>query len=293
MRTRRFASPTTQIDEAGAREHFVDAALYDFEYRRRRADVNFYRRLAEDRARHFTPGPILDLGCGTGRILVPLLRDGHAVVGLDRSPQMLARASARVRRLSAVRQRRALLLRADLRTLAFYPRFALAIVAFHGIQHLYTTQDLRRFLRALRESLLPDGWIAFDVLPPDPEWLSRDSTRRWARTRFTHPITGEKLVYSTNHTYAARRRVLSMNLYYQPVDADGRACAPERTVHLSHRQLAPIEVQAMLAAAGFKLMATFGGFDGRAIDDEGPNTSDEHIYVARRTGAPAKALARR
>ena len=82
-------------EEAGAREAFDDAALYDFEYRRRRADINFYRRLADDR-RQFAPvGPVLDLACGTGRLLVPLLRDGHTVVGLDQSAPMLAAASRR------------------------------------------------------------------------------------------------------------------------------------------------------------------------------------------------------
>ena len=82
-------------EEAGGREAFEDAALYDFEYRRRRADINFYRRLADDR-RQFAPvGPVLDLACGTGRLLLPLLHDGHTVVGLDRSVSMLAAASRR------------------------------------------------------------------------------------------------------------------------------------------------------------------------------------------------------
>ena len=62
---------------------FEDAALYDWEYRRRRDDVRFYRTLADERG-----GPVLDLGCGTGRLMAPLLRDGHVVVGLDHAPAM-------------------------------------------------------------------------------------------------------------------------------------------------------------------------------------------------------------
>src|SRR5579872_1344764 len=95
-------------EAAGAVEPFQDAALYDWEYRRRRDDVRFYRTLADERG-----GPVLDLGCGTGRLLLPLLRDGHVVVGLDRSGPMLARAAARVGRLGASARGRALLLRAD------------------------------------------------------------------------------------------------------------------------------------------------------------------------------------
>ena len=63
-----------------ARDPFEDALLYDWEYRRRRDDVRFYGTLADERG-----GPILDLGCGTGRLMVPLLRAGHVVVGIDRS----------------------------------------------------------------------------------------------------------------------------------------------------------------------------------------------------------------
>src|SRR5450432_1002644 len=136
-------------ETAGALEPFEDAALYDWEYRRRRADVTFYRMLADERG-----GPVLDLGCGTGRLLAPLLADGHAVVGVDHAPAMLARAAARVARLSASRRRRALLVRADLRRLAFAPRFAFAIVAFHGIQHLVTDADLLDFLRRARAALI-------------------------------------------------------------------------------------------------------------------------------------------
>src|SRR3569623_557391 len=115
-------------EQAGAVTPYRDAALYDREYRGRRADVAFYRRLAWMRG-----GPILDLGCGTGRLLIPLLRDGHRVVGVDLSPSMLSRASARMRRLARQRRRAGLLLRADLRHLPLRQkgRFPLIVMAFH------------------------------------------------------------------------------------------------------------------------------------------------------------------
>src|SRR5882672_11506580 len=135
---------------AGALEPFEDATLYDWEYRRRRDDVSFYRMLADERG-----GPALDLGCGTGRIMLPLLADGHVVVGVDHSRAMLARAAERVARLPPSGRRRALLVRADLRRLAVTaaPRFALAIVAFHGIQHLVTDAELLGFFRRVRATL--------------------------------------------------------------------------------------------------------------------------------------------
>jgi SAM-dependent methyltransferase len=271
----------TTDDDAGAREHFEDAALYDFEYRRRRADVNFYRRLVKDRMAFADPGPVLDLACGSGRLLVPLLRDGHTAVGIDRAPAMLAAAARRVARLSPARRARCLLVRGDLRRLALRPRFAIALVAFHSVQHLTSDADLRRFLRAVAASLAPGGWLAFDVLPPDPRWLNRGDDRRWARTMFRHPSTGQRLVYTTDHRYDGARRLLNMRLYYQPVDERGRPMGQERIVRLSHRQLWPAEVKKLLSAAGFRLMGAFAGFDGSALPAGDGLPADEHIYVAR------------
>ncbi len=74
------ASLVDDLVDAGSREHYADAALYDYEYRRRRADVTFYRELAREH-----PGPILELGAGSGRVTVALARDGHDVVAIDQS----------------------------------------------------------------------------------------------------------------------------------------------------------------------------------------------------------------
>ncbi len=263
-------------EDAGSREAFEDAALYDFEYRRRRADVNFYRRLAQDRLQFSPRGPILDLACGTGRLAIPLLRDGHRVVGLDRSAAMLAAARQRVSRLASVRRHSALLVRADMRRFSVAPCFSLAIAAFHSVQHLYAVRDIRAFLRAVRAALVPGGWLAFDLLPSDPSWLHRDPARRWARTVFRHPLSRQRLIYTTNHEYDRRRQVVHMRIYYQPVDDHGKTTGPERVVRLCHRQIEPRQVQELLTAEGFRILASFGGFDGRSLDQG----ADEHIYVA-------------
>ena len=273
-------------EEAGAREAFEDAALYDFEYRRRRADVRFYRRIAQERL-EAGPGTILDLACGTGRLLLPLLRDGHTVVGVDRSAPMLARAAGRVRRLTPSRRQRALLVRGDLRRLPTTERrFTLAICAFHSVQHLVDEADLIAFFRSAHASLIPGGWLAFDLLPPDPAWIHRDPTRRWGRTVFRHPGTSERFVYTNNHTYDPARRALHIRLYYQPIDQAGRPSGRERVLRLCHRQLTPDEIASLLARAGLQLVTAFGGFDGRPLAGVGGGVDepdDEHIYVARKS----------
>jgi hypothetical protein len=173
------------------------------------------------------------------------------------------------------------LLQGDLRALPTRPSFGLVLCAFHSVQHLVDDRDLAAFFRGVRRSLLPGGWLAFDVLPPDPAWIARDPNRRWGRTRFRHPVTGQRFDSTNNHVYDPARRALHIRLYYQPVDAQGRPSGKELVHRLCHRQLTPAEVRVHLERAHLRLLTSYGGFDARPLTyREGED--DEHIYVARR-----------
>jgi SAM-dependent methyltransferase len=260
------------------RDPFDDAGLYDWTYRRRRDDVRFYRTLADERG-----GPALDLGCGTGRLMIPLLRDGHVVAGVDRAPAMLARAHARLARLSMATRRRALLARGDLRALPFTGRFAFAVAAFHGVQHLYTDEDQVAGYRSVAATLIPGGWFAFDSFAPNARFLARSGTRRrWGRTRFRHPVTGRPTLYTESYRYDGQ--VLATSFHYQELDGRGRPRGRERRTILRHRLLAPHDVRALLARAGLTLIASWGGFDGRPLD-ETDDENEQHIFLARRKPA--------
>ena len=267
-------SVTREEEVAGAIEHFQDAALYDHDYRRRRDDVRFYRTLAAEHG-----GPVLDLACGTGRLMVPLLRDGHTVVGLDHAPAMLASAAKKIGRLARPRRARALLVRGDLRRFAFAQRFGFAVAAFHSVQHLMTAGDLLRFLGAVRRALMPGGWFAFDVFAPERRFLERDETRRWDRTPFRDPTTGKRWIYTINHHYDRRRRTLLMRMYYLPVNARGAAVGAERVLRLCHRQLTPDEVRALLDRAGLQLIASWSDFAGGPLRRE--SETEQHVYLAK------------
>jgi SAM-dependent methyltransferase len=228
-RTPRPAGLSDQLVEdlvdAGSREHYADAALYDYEYRRRRADVTFYRELARRRG----ADRILELGAGTGRITVPLARDGHAVVAVDQSDAMLARLTARVDHLPPAVAGRITPVRGDLRGFTVPGRFPLAIAAFNVLEHLYTRGEFEACLQRVAAHLAPGGAFAFDVQLPDLAWLARDPTRRWAKTRFTHPVTGQSMFYSTNHDYDPISQIVLIRLYYDPADEPAAGGRNRRT----------------------------------------------------------------
>jgi SAM-dependent methyltransferase len=258
-----------------SRDPFEDAGLYDWTYRRRRDDVSFYRTLAHERG-----GPVLDLGCGTGRLMVPLLRDGHVVAGVDRSTAMLSRAQGRLARLRPAVRQRALLARGDMRALPFASRFAFAISAFHSVQHLYTDDDQVAGYRAVAATLIPGGWFAFDSFAPNSQFLARVGTRRrWGRTRFRHPVSGRPILYT--ESYRRDGQVLATTFHYQELDGRGRSRGTERRAVLRHRLLAPADVRVLLGRAGLTLIASWGGFDGRPLDETDDET-EQHIFLAQR-----------
>jgi SAM-dependent methyltransferase len=249
------------IVELGSREHYEDAALYDYEYRRRRADVTFYRELA--RRQLGGPGRILELGCGSGRATVPLARDGHQVVAVDRSRPMLDRLRARLAGLPAAVAARITPIEADLRTFDVLPaggeagdRFPFAFAAFNVLEHLYTRGEVDACLRRVAAHLTPDGVFAFDVQLPDLAWLLRDGGKRWARTRFTDPTTKRRLLYSTNHDYDPVSQIALIRIYYDPIDDDG----PGRVVQLSQRKFFPAELEALVSHAGMRVVDRYGDF---------------------------------
>ena len=258
--------------EAGTREHYLDAALYDFEYRRRRADVNHYRALASRFARRAAAVEtisIVELGSGTGRLLAPLARDGHDVLGIDRMAPMLAAARARIDRLPPRARARARLLRADMRSLPLRPgvRVPLVICPFNAFQHLYTHADVAACLASVRALLPPTGRFAFDVLNPDLKWLTRSPHKRWARTRFKHPTTGIELEYTTNQTYEPISQIAHIRIYYERLDSpDGDRHL--QVVRLAHRQFFPAELEALLVMNGFAIEARWGGFAGEAFEGD-------------------------
>lgn len=268
----------------GTAEHYDDPRLYDHEYKRRRADVRFYkdycreyyREHFEDHARNAT-GPILELGCGTGRVTTPLRKQGHAVVGLDLSQAMLGRCAERFGWAGRRLRGPGLLVRGDMRHLPLRGPFGLVLCPFNAFMHLYRQQDITACLSEVHRVLDPNqGRFVFDVQNPDLRWLLRDPRKRWARTRFKHPVTVRTMVYSTNHTYDAKRQIAHVKLYYDCPDDPSAS----RTVSLAHRQFFPQELRLLLNVHGFTLESEFGDFDGRPFEAD----SETQLLVCRPNG---------
>ena len=265
----------------GTKEHYADAEQYDHEYQRRKDDITFYLRIAEEFAK---AKPILELGCGSGRLTVPLLRAGHRVVGIDAAPAMVERLRTRLQNLPRDVASRAELHVADFRELATAgsvlgrARYELVVCPFNAFQHLYERQDVERFLDGVRAHLRPRGLFVFDLMSPDLGWLSRDSTKRWSRTRYKDPRTGLPMIYSTQIVYDAPLQIAFMTIFYER--ADGKKRGSRRTL-LTHRHFYPRELEALLHYNGFEIIRRDGDFAGRSLQPE----SEQQVLWCRASGS--------
>ena len=235
------------------------AALYDLEHRDYDDDLDLYLSLALA-----TGDPVLELGCGTGRLLVPLAQAGHRVTGLDRSPPMLDRAREAVAVAgvaASVTLHRGSMTEADA---APGGPFGIVILALNGLLHLPTAAGQRAALAAARRALDPRGQLVLDVLNPTPEALrALDHT-------LTHEGTWHLPDDARVDKFAARRvspahQRIDTDLWYDRTAADGTVRRTTSTYPMRYVHRAELEL--MLELAGFGEWQIYGGYDLDPLDD--------------------------
>jgi SAM-dependent methyltransferase len=239
-----------------------------------RRDVPFWKRVAAAAG-----GPTLELGCGTGRVLMPLARAGTAVVGIDLSERMLARARARIKRARLARLAR--LVRGDIRHLPFpEDHFAVVMAPYGMLQSLTSDADLRATLRAVARSLRPGGRFVMELVADLPAWQEYSEVtklRGWRAGRKAHV----SLVESVRQD---RRRGLT--LFEQTfVETRGREKRTQRFT-LAFRTLSVAQMARRLTRAGLQVTARLGSYDG----DQWTKGSDTWILVAEKLERPAHVV---
>ena len=211
------------------------------------AHLAHYAALAE---RH--PGPVLELGCGTGQLLVPVARAGRGVVGLDLSRPMLDAARRRASRAGVVVE----LVEGDMRSFDLGRRFSLVFVARNSLLHLSTAEEFLATFAAVRRHLAPGGAFALDVFNPNVRLLARPPGERHLVMRRPSEAFGELTVEEITD-YDAAAQVNHATWY---ISAPGRPDAWVAPLRL--RSIFPQELPLLLAAGGFRLLSRAGDMDG-------------------------------
>jgi len=236
------------------------APFYDWENARTlgKRDVPFWRNLAVH-----CGGPVLELGCGTGRISLPLARAGVGLVGIDRSEPMLVRARTRARRAGLARRLR--LIRGDIRFLPFaspaQDRFAMVMAPYGLLQSLLRERHLMTTLAEIRRVLRPGGTFGIELVADLPAWEEyrrRLSLKGWRnRPGGTHVTLVE-----TVRQDRARR----LTIFDQEFTERRGSRSQVHRFSLSFRTLSVPQMVKRLEKAGFEITALLGDYRGKAWD---------------------------
>jgi SAM-dependent methyltransferase len=235
-------------------------------------DVEFFRASARRLG-----GPILDVGCGTGRVAAALALDGWPVVGIDRSEPMLALAERRRAGLAVDVAARLELAQADLTDFDLDRTFPLIVVPYRVFQFLLTPESQRSGLAALRRHLAPGGELILDLFDPRLDLCVPDF-RPPARSGdvVRHPVTGNDVrVECVSRVNDPVRQVFDEVWQSTELDAGGRQLRSLRET-LSLRWTYRWEMRHLLELCGFEVVAEFGDFKGGQ-----PAYGREQVWVVR------------
>jgi len=240
-----------------------------------RDDIAFYERLAST-----AEGPVLELGCGTGRVLVPMLRAGAEACGLDGSRPMLTVCVEKLAREPEPIRSRAHVMLADMRQFQLERHFALAVIPFRGFQHLVTVDDQLASLSCIRDHLLDGGRLVLDLFNPALRMLTDNSGKEVSGLEPDFTMSDGRVV-ARSHRVERRdfaEQVADVELIYTVRHPDGRE---ERLVHaFPMRWLYRFEAEHLLARAGFRVEGVFEDHDGTPFSGK---EGGELVLVARKT----------
>lgn len=260
------------MDEYGG----AGASFYDVHSLGLEGDVQFY--LEEARK---TGTPVLEIGCGTGRILLPSAQAGNTIVGLDRSPDMLAVLRGKLAKLTPDVQARVELIEGDMRDFSLGRLFNLITIPYRAFLHLLTPKAQRQALECIRKHLTDDGRLVFNIFDPNLEMiasaLSLTGTNLRRDTEFIHPETGNQVIVWYSGQYEPESQLLNAYFIFEEIDTQGKVVQKTYSP-LTLRYVHRYEMRYLLELSGYKVEALYGDFQ------RGPfRYGGEQIWVVRKT----------
>lgn len=239
-----------------------------------RKDFAFYKAMAEKFG-----DPILELGCGTGRIMISLARDGFRVTGLDLSENMLGQLERNLASEAEDIRTKICYTQGDMSDFRLDSKFNLVIIPFRSFQSLTTTEQQLSCLRNISDHLTDNGALLLDLFNPYLPLLlmDKDSQMEQFRQEFSLP-DGTHVVRTAYHRNVDfNSQIVESDLVYDLTYPDGRA---ERLIqNLKLRYLFRYEAEHLLARCGYEIEAIYADYDFTPFGAKYPS---EMIFLARK-----------
>lgn len=254
----------------------ISARYYDEAYSSKEdlQDLPFYLDLAKR-----TGGPVLELACGTGRILLPIARQGISVHGVDHSTAMLDVLRENLRREPKDARELVSLFPGDIRSFRSNREYPLVIIPFRPLQHMFTVEDQVAALNTAAFHLEPGGILAFDVFYPKferinsgigEETLEMEWQQKSDPTRIVRRYYRKESVDKINQTFALR---FIFRTY------EGGKLVKEETEPLTMSYYTYPHLRALFLLARLEVVEEYGSFARTLLD----NSAEQMIFVLKRS----------
>jgi SAM-dependent methyltransferase len=219
--------------------------------------------------------PVLELGCGTGRITMAIAEAGYRIVGLDISEKMLERAGEKRAARRREARERVHLVQGDMTDFDLGEKFRLIVIPFRPFQHLLEIEQQIGCLDCAKKHLAANGRLILDFFQTDaerihdPKFLKESPLTEYDLPGGRHVAMSERV--AAFHRGQQRNDV---EMIFRVTHSDGKE---ERLVMAwTLRYFFRYEVEHLLGRCGFRLEAVYGDFDTSPLEDESP----EMIFVA-------------
>jgi ubiquinone/menaquinone biosynthesis C-methylase UbiE len=244
------------------------AAFYDIEHAHFMEDLDLYRDFAELCGPY---GSVLELACGSGRLLLPLAREGYELTGVDISATMLERAQRRLEQEGLLS--RVTLVQQDMRCLHLEQRFRLAFIALGSFGHLTTRKDQQQTLALLRAHLVTGATLILDLSNADARFMENMSGQMLHQGTWACP-DGSFLTHFVSPASSTSRHLLELvHFYDQYAQGEGIKRTMTRTsLYLFER----VELELMLEQAGFAVKEVYGNYEMSPYELQSPRM----IFIA-------------
>lgn len=229
---------------------------YDQRYSTMTEDIPFWVRRAKEYG-----DPILELAIGTGRVAIPLAREGFRITGVDLSDSMTTLGKEKAAQEGVEIE----WVKEDVRDFHLGKKFKLVIFPLNTICHFLRLYELEACLSCVREHLLPGGRFIVDAFVPDQEKLARDPNERFYNSEYEDPEgMGTVKVYESNE-YDSALQVNKVKFYYQlPGETE------ETIEELPMRMFFPQELDALLRYNGFEIETKYGDYQDAPFSSKSP-----------------------
>jgi SAM-dependent methyltransferase len=242
------------------------APFYDIEHAHFDEDLNLYMNFAES-----CGSPLLELACGSGRLLAPLAREGYQLTGVDTSATMLNLAQHALEQAKVATQ--CTLVQENMCTLSLGQKFRLAFIALGSFGHVCTRREQRQTLAVVRDHLTPGGKFILDISNADVRYMEQLSGQvlhqgTWKRD------DGALLSHFVSPASSLTRHMLELTHFYEE-HQQGEAV--RRTVTTTHLYLFErTEVELLLEEAGFGIDGVYGDYELAPFEHDSPRM----IFIA-------------